>query len=325
MLQPKNKFKPMKTEAEVLPIISTGGTIRPASPILKPRPEDISALVKSDVPMAFWVECTPGIMRACLELNTENYRPILPGWRDQIKSDMEAKPTRFKQAGDPVRFDVDGLMIDAQHRFEAGVAANFTFVFLFVIGLPKEAREVIDFNRPRKIAHVVRNMGYDNAYMLSSAAGWLCKFKKGQSLPSGLGRDRNGAATTEEVLDTIRRHPELYASTMKCKQKGRQAVPGSLLAAIHYIGAVCLNKPELADSFVWELKNYPRKSKQKSAPFAWSYELEQREQRGLNMARDYKARGTVEAWNLFMQGVEVENDIEIPEECAFKDLNYDVL
>ena len=323
MLQPKNKFKPLK--AEVLPIASTE-VVRPEpQSILRPRPDDIPDLVKSDVLMSFWVECTPEIMRACLARNTENYRPWMSEWSGQIESDMAAKPTRFKQAGDPVRFDVDGIMIDAQHRFKAGVAANFTFVFLFVVGLPKEAREVIDFLRPRKVAHVVRNMGHENAYMLASAAGWLCKFKKGQSMVSGLPGGRSGAGTTEEILDTIKRHPCLHASTVACKQKGRQPVPGSLLASVHYIATVCLNKPELANSFCWELWNYPKKSKQKAAPFAWIYEIEQRDQRGLSMARDFKARGTVEAWNLYMQGIEIEDNFEIPEKLTFKDLDYDVL
>jgi hypothetical protein len=324
MLQPKNKFKPIVGDSLVpTPPVHRDG--QGAASALRPRPEDVPALVKSETPRSFWVECTPEIMRACLALNKENYRPMMPDWRNQIQSDMAAKPTRFKQAGDPVRFDVDGIMIDAQHRFEAGSAANFTFVFLFVIGLPKEAREVIDFLRPRKVAHVVRNMGYDNAYMLASAAGWLCKFKKGQSTDSGLTRGRNGGGTTEEILDTIKRHPRLHASTVMCKQAGRQPVPGSLLASVHYIAAVCLNKPELANSFCWELWNYPKKARQRAAPFAWVYEIEQREQRGLSIARDFKARGTVEAWNLYMQGIEIEDSFKIPDKCTFKDLDYDVL
>ena len=326
MLQPKSKFKPMlPRDSAVLtapPVHRDGGS---ADTALRPRPEDIPALVKSDALKAFWVECTPEIMEACLAFNTENFRPWMRDWSNQIESDMVAEPTRFKQAGDPVRFDVDGIMIDAQHRFKAGVAAKFTFVFLFVVGLPKEAREVIDFLRPRKIAHVVQNMGYDNAYLLSAAAGWLCKFKKGHALPSGLSGGRNGAGTVEEVLDMLKRHPQLYDSANKCKQVGGQSIPGSLLAAVHYISAVCLKRPKQADEFLWELKNYPKKSKQTGAPFAWSYELEQRKQRGLDIPRDLKARGTVEAWNLFMEGVEVENDIEIPERLSFNGLDYDVL
>jgi hypothetical protein len=97
------------------------------------------------------------------------------------------------------------------------------------------------------------------------------------------------------------------------------------LGAVHYIAAVCLNKPELAKSFCWELWNYPKKAGQRLAPFAWVHEIVQRDQRGLSMARDFKARGTVEAWNLYMQGIEVEGNFEAPEKCTFKDLDYDVL
>lgn len=323
----KPKFKPMPKEDWAAPISSVKSepiaTI--ASGVMRPHPDDIPALIKSDTLASFWVECTPEIMQACLQFNKRNYRPLMPGWRDQIRSDMEAKPTRFKQAADPIRFDVDGIMIDAQHRFEAGVAANFTFVFLFVVGLPREAKEVIDFLRPRKIAHVVRNMGHENAYLLSAAAGWLLKFKKGQNLPSGLDGKRNATGSTEEILDMIRRHHQLSGSAKKCIQVGGQLIPGSLLAAIHYVASICLKRPEQADSFIWELKNYPKKAKQRGAPFMWSYELEQRKQRGLAMARDFKARGTIEAWNLFMQGIEVEDNIELPERCTFQGLDYSVL
>ena len=322
MLQPKNKFKPME-KSKVEPLVLASVWPVP-QPVLRPRPEDMAALIKSDVEMAFQVECTPDIMRACLAFNTDNYRPLLVGWKNQIQSDMEAKPTRFKRTGDSIQFDVDGLMIDGQHRFEAGVAANFTFVFWFTVGVPKDAREVIGFGRPRKISHVVQNAGYANAYLLSAAAAWLCKIKKGQYVPSGLTRGRNGAGTVEEILDMIKRHPGLQSSVTKCEQKGRQALPGSILSAIHYIGSICLKKPGLADIFIQELRAYP-KVKRNGAPFAWIYELEQREQRGLDRSPDFKARGTAEAWNLFMQGIDIESDIEIPEKLTFKDLDYDVL
>ena len=328
MLQPKNRFKPMKAEAEVLPIITE--VAKPGSSAanpLRPRPEDIPALVKSDVPLAFWVECTPDIWRACLALNTENYRPKLPGWISQLQGDMAAKPTRFKVTGDPIRFDTDGIMIDGQNRSEAAVAANFTFVALFVVGLPKDAREVIDFGRPRKISHVVRNMGYDNAYLLSATAAWLCRFKKGQNTKSGLIRGQSGAGTVEEILHMIKRHPDLVDSARKLKQSGRQNIPGSALAAIHYIGSQILDKKEKADAFVSEVINYhPKKSRQTSAIYALCYDLEDRRQRGLNIPRDLATRKAVETWNLFMEDIEVTEDfMEIPEKCTFKNLDYDVL
>jgi len=322
----KSKFKAMAKEDWSAPVTHVPGIVRPSPQlILRPRPEDIPALVKSDVEIAFPVECSPEIMRACLNLNIRNYRPVLVDWVGQIQSDMAAKPTRFKHTGETIQFDVDGFMLDGQNRFTAGVAANVTLVFWFIIGLPIEVREVIGFGRPRKISHVVKNMGHENAYLLSAAAGWLCKFKNGQPMLSGLTRGRSGAGTSEEILDLIRKHPDLSKSVTKCNQQGKQLVPGSLLAAIHYIGSVCLNKTELADGFLKELRAYPKKAKQTGAPFALSYDLEQRAQRGLAMERDFKARGAVEAWNLFMEGVEVEDNIDIPERLSFKDLDYNVL
>lgn len=317
----------MRADVEALPVpLASGALGSTAANPLKPRPPDIETLVKASVPTSFWVECSPNIMSACLALNKENYRPKIQGWIEQLGSDMAAKPTRFKLTGEPISFDIDGLMIDGQNRFWAGVEANFTFVFLFVVGLPKEASEVIGFGRPRKIANVVQRMGYDNAYLLSAAAGWLLRFKKGENEQSGLIRGRSAAGTVEEILDTLKRHPGLHASSMMLKQKGRQIVPGSLLTAIHYVGAVCLARQELADSFINEIRGYPRKARQTGAPFIWLRDLEERQQRNLDTTRDYKARGAVEAWNLFMQSIEVTGDyLMIPDKLSFKDLDYALL
>lgn len=318
LVQPKNKFKAMDAKVE------SAFVIPKPQPILSPKPEDIPALVKSDVQMAFQVQCSPEVGKACLALNKNNYRAIGKAWSDQILSDMVAEPTRFKQAGDAIRFDCGGALLDGQHRLDALVRSGKTFILWFIAGLPEEAREVIDFGRPRKVSHLLRNMGYENYFLLSAAASWLIRIRKGQSAPSGLLRPKDGAGTVEEVLQVVKGHPDLVKSCLKGRQ-GRtiSVVPGSLVAAVHYIGGVCLKEAALADSFVKDLK--PNNShNQKSAAFVWRLELEGMRDRGLSASPEFKARGTIEAWNLFMMGASVER-IDIPERCTFKNLDYKLL
>ena len=97
------------------------------------------------------------------------------------------------------------------------------------------------------------------------------------------------------------------------------------MAGVHYIASTLLGQPQKADDFIAAIKSYPRSGSQKSAAFAWRYELEQKTAREILIPRDYKVRGTVEAWNLFADGIEVEEYIEIPEKCVFKNLDYNLL
>jgi len=77
-----------------------------------------------------------------LDRNTQN-RTIRQGVVARYRSDMSEG--RWSFAGDPIRFDVDGRMLDGQHRLTALSELNdVTVPMLVVRGLPSEAQDVMD-------------------------------------------------------------------------------------------------------------------------------------------------------------------------------------
>lgn len=59
----------------------------------------------------------------------------------------------FPYAGNCIRFDVKGNLIDGQHRLLAHVAENVPMLSSVIYGLPTEAIKFIDANRSRSTAH----------------------------------------------------------------------------------------------------------------------------------------------------------------------------
>ena len=61
---------------------------------------------------------------------------------ERYRSDMVAG--RWTFAGDPIRFNVDGHLVDGQHRLHALAETDLTLPMLVVRGLPDEAQGVMD-------------------------------------------------------------------------------------------------------------------------------------------------------------------------------------
>lgn len=61
---------------------------------------------------------------------------------ERYRSDMVAG--RWTFAGDPIRFNVDGHLVDGQHRLHALAETDLTLPMLVVRGLPDEAQSVMD-------------------------------------------------------------------------------------------------------------------------------------------------------------------------------------
>jgi len=197
-------------------------------------------------------------------------------------------------------------------------------VLLFVVGLPKEANEAIDFGRPRKTADVVRSKGYKNPYIVSATASTLLRVKS----DSFARRDAPG--THEEVLEMLRRHPNAEHSAHLAKQQAKAPVPGALIAAVHYIGGTLMRREKHADVFIAAWMNYTKNKKkgiqarENNALWLWMDHLDEMAQRGLEIKRGYRAYGTIMIWNLFLEGKVPEN-ISVPERCSFKYLDYTLL
>jgi hypothetical protein len=203
-------------------------------------------------------EITPEVAAQWLGDNIKN-RPIQNSTVEAFKRDMLAGKWLF--AGDPIRFNTKGELMDGQHRLTACVRAGLPFVAMVGRNLPDEIVEVIDTGRPRMPSDVLAMRGVPYAAIVAGAARWLIMLRtlaamnKQQTRPVKVGKKvvnkpilfQPYRVTTQEVLQVLEDHPELPAS---CKLKRNPVgIRPSLLSAIHYAGYHLLGEQEKADAF----------------------------------------------------------------------------
>lgn len=113
------------------------------------------------------VAITPATARRWLERNVKN-RPIRQSKIAAYKADMESG--RWQMAGDPIRFDVHGNLLDGQHRLTVvAELEDFTLVNVVIRGLTPESQSVMDQGAKRTPGDQLSLRGIKNAQRVAAA------------------------------------------------------------------------------------------------------------------------------------------------------------
>ncbi|KZM70782.1 hypothetical protein [Nocardia terpenica] len=106
-------------------------------------------------------------------------RPLSKQSVARYQSDMAAGLWTF--AADPIRFDVEGHLIDGRHRLVAlaGCAPPLSLPFLVVRGLPTEAQLVMDQGRKRNAGQQLSMLGVKNATTIAAGVRILLLWDSG--------------------------------------------------------------------------------------------------------------------------------------------------
>jgi hypothetical protein len=127
----------------------------------------------SKTPKCEIVTATRAIVDELLAANTEN-RKVRPLHKRYLRDLVEAG--HFTVTNQGIGVDVDGVMIDGQHRLEAIAAAGYPPVqFTLVYGLPRAARAAVDqgFNRTLSdVLHFAFDHPSATSTMVSMARIW---------------------------------------------------------------------------------------------------------------------------------------------------------
>lgn len=121
---------------------------------------------------------TPEMARRWLGVNVAN-RTVRETRVAKYRDDMESG--RWTFAGDPVRFDVNGVLIDGQHRLLALAEADVPdgVAFLVIRGLPPESKSVMDQGAKRTAGDQLTMRGVKNAANVASAVKQFMVWEKG--------------------------------------------------------------------------------------------------------------------------------------------------
>lgn len=134
--------------------------------------------------------------------------------------------------GSPIRFDVDGQLLDGQHRLAAIDRAGRAVECLVVRGLPRSAQEVMDRTLARTYADKLSIDREPNATHLASAANVMWRYENNAFGKAGFGR----RPSFGQLDDVISRHSELRrAVTAASQYTAKIKMPRAYLAAARTI------------------------------------------------------------------------------------------
>jgi len=258
------------------------------------------------------VRVTPEIAAEWLQKN-ENNRRQSRATIDAYARDMAAG--KWLLSGDPIRFDVNGKLIDGQHRLRACIKAGVSFWTVVIHDLDSPVMRVIDHLRVRTVADNLHIEGKSHSLHLAAAAKWLYVFKHGRN---AIGK---GRITATEVLEVVDKHPKLEDScrvSLKCF-----GVTTSLLAATHYVANRLLQKEEASDNFA-SVFVAGKSFYDDDAALVWRERLIRMKEARTLLAQDQLQRGMIHAWNSFRYQVPIKM-FRVPDDVSFAGLDYSLI
>jgi hypothetical protein len=224
-----------------------------------------------DKKRAQWIEITPDEATRWLEKNPNN-RDIRSGWVRELAKHMLVGPRSpgvysaedwdtpgWDEAGwDAIAFDVDGNLLNGQHRLRACVLAGVPFINLVIFGLPRKAGarsgDGVKWRTPKDRLHITGKQA-------TTIIGALCSFSGDNDLAS------NG--NMQRMMDKYSEQINLVTEVLLSKKKNivsSAAVRGAFLRALIATGkeeqlgrwAELLYTPEDADKNIPGERNMVR-------------------------------------------------------------------
>lgn len=168
-------------------------TPTPTTPLNMPN--IVSDTVHSEI-----VEITPAIAEAMLEFNTRN-RNLKKGSVIQYARDM--RNGNWKFAGDPIRFDTTGRLLDGQTRLSAIIKAGRPIQMTVLTGLEPETQMVMDSGVKRTAGDQLRMAGVVNVNKVASASR-LALLVENESV-----RSNSYNPTTTEIMEWFEDHDDI--------------------------------------------------------------------------------------------------------------------
>lgn len=237
------------------------------------------------------VSIYPDMARAWLSKNVKN-RKISPKHKAKLARDM--KSDSWQMTGDAIRFDVNGNLLDGQHRLQACIDSDAPFQSFVIYGLPPESQDVMDTVRPRTAADMLSMHGFHGTSILTGMCRYIAEIKTGVTMDSV-------KLSNAEILHMVALRPKLSVSIGHV-WKLPPGIPRPALGLVHYIASEMLGNAGDADEFINVFKTgvpaYPNDP---------AHTLRERFIRSKSdtrqaIKRSENLRACAHAWNAFSKG-----------------------
>lgn len=158
------------------------------------------------------VEITPQIAKILLDMTDSRVQRRLKKKHVMWLSNT-MKTGQFNQNnGDTIRQDVDGNIIDGQHRLAACIDANYTLETIFVKGLQTDTIKTIDIGQKTRtftdILEITHRTNYKYATKITATVKFIMRFEKNIYDNGGWSIERS-SLTTEMFLKWIDENPDI--------------------------------------------------------------------------------------------------------------------
>lgn len=244
------------------------------------------------------VEITPKLAEKWLGANTHN-RNIRQRQVDYFAGAMTREEWLLN--GDAIRFDINGRLIDGQHRLLAVVKAGVPVKSLVVHGLVPEAQETIDAGARRTFSDVLKLRGETNTALLAAVTRLHWRYHN--NVDDML--NRNTMPTTQQLLAHLERTEHLRDSARRAQQiihaiKGLGSVYGTAVAL-----ALEVADEDDVDFFLERLMSGTELSATSPIYHLRQYLLKQLERRDKH-SQEIQLAMWIKAWNAYRDGRAME-------------------
>lgn len=176
------------------------------------------------------------LIRMLMTANVARNRRISLPHVLKLARDMTDKHWVF--AGDPIKIDDDGYVIDGQHRLLAIIKSNTTQRLVIMRNASRDVQLVTDIGRPRMARDQLVMRGTPNATNAAAGAKLLLKWRSGSIMNSTY------QPTIPEIVLLIESTPaisEACSKAMKARTHIARAPVSALIAAYVQAGEIDVN------------------------------------------------------------------------------------
>lgn len=153
---------------------------------------------------------TPKIAAEMLQNNNGN-RPMKKSFTEWLAKQMSGG--KWQNTSNTIKFDIDGNLIDGQHRLSAVIKSGMSFHFFIASNCQSEVFHVIDTGTSRTGGDTLSVAGYKNANMIAAMVRLIIKIESG-----GHGEaSRAFSPTNTDILEFVQDNPEIINVSEKAK------------------------------------------------------------------------------------------------------------
>ncbi|MEI5672988.1 MULTISPECIES: hypothetical protein [unclassified Nocardioides] len=176
------------------------------------------------------IEVSPDLAASWLQKNPNNRnlrRPVV----DSYARDMEAG--NWALNGETIKLDVDGRLLDGQHRLSAVIQADATVPMIVVRGMSPDVMPTVDAGAKRSYSDALKLAGEENTSTLAAVCRRAVMWERGMRTNTGAIKP-----TPTEMSDFIDRHPEIRTSAeLAARLASRESLPASVYGLCHFLMA----------------------------------------------------------------------------------------